>query len=322
MVSLQHIESSSSKIRLISATFLCLVFLLALFEAWKRDVLSGGFQQGLLAIGQTDTDYGSFAFDELGSPEALIFPRPAIIAGAVTAESLAWMQNMTEFYDTFPFVVTDSKAPSHLKVPANKGREAMVYLSYLIHNYDNLPAYAIFTHGHRQAWHQERDIVDMIHDLKVDALEQADYVSLRFSWSPSCPAELRPKHHDAVVWGDGDHVRETEDAIGEAWSVLFPDEELPDTIASQCCAQFAVTRKAMQRRTKKDYIRMRQWLLETELYDAVSGRVFEKLWAYIMLGEAVHCPAPQTAACEYFGYCEARVWPTPPQEMGTLPTTR
>ncbi|KAG9602757.1 hypothetical protein KCU77_g3096, partial [Aureobasidium melanogenum] len=322
MVSLQHIESSSSKIRLISATFLCLVFLLALFEAWKRDVLSGGFQQGLLAIGQTDTDYGSFAFDELGSPEALIFPRPAIIAGAVTAESLAWMQNMTEFYDTFPFVVTDSKAPSHLKVPANKGREAMVYLSYLIHNYDNLPAYAIFTHGHRQAWHQERDIVDMIHDLKVDALEQADYVSLRFSWSPSCPAELRPKHHDAVVWGDGDHVRETEDAIGEAWSVLFPDEELPDTIASQCCAQFAVTRKAMQRRTKKDYIRMRQWLLETQLNDAVSGRVFEKLWAYIMLGEAVHCPAPQTAACEYFGYCEARVWPTPPQEMGTLPTTR
>ncbi|KAH0064340.1 hypothetical protein KCU96_g19575, partial [Aureobasidium melanogenum] len=140
MVSLQQIESSSSKIRLISATFLCLVFLLALFEAWKRDVLSGGFEHGLLAIGQTDTDYASFAFDELGSPEALIFPRPAIIAGAVTAESLAWMQNMTEIYDTFPFLVTDSKAPSHLKVPANKGREAMVYLSYLIHNYDNLPA--------------------------------------------------------------------------------------------------------------------------------------------------------------------------------------
>lgn len=96
MVSLQQIESSSSRIRLVSATLLCLVFLLALFEAWKRDVLFAGFQNGSLGIGQTDTDYGSFSFEEQGSPDALIFPRPAIIAGAVTAESLSWMQNMTE----------------------------------------------------------------------------------------------------------------------------------------------------------------------------------------------------------------------------------
>lgn len=96
MVSLQQLESSSSKIRLIIATFLCLFFLLALIEAWKRDIVSVKLQPGLLSIGHTDTDYGSFAFEDEPSPDALMFPRPAIVAGAVTAESLSWMQNMTE----------------------------------------------------------------------------------------------------------------------------------------------------------------------------------------------------------------------------------
>lgn len=96
MVSLQQLESSSSRIRLIIATFLCLFFLLALIEAWKRDIVSVKLQPGLLSIGQTDTDYGSFAFEDEPSPEALIFSRPAIIAGALSAESLSWMQNMTE----------------------------------------------------------------------------------------------------------------------------------------------------------------------------------------------------------------------------------
>lgn len=96
MISLQHLKSSSSKIRSISATLLCLVFLLVLYEAWRRDVLAANLYSGLLGVGQTNTDRGSFSFEEHGSPGPLIFPRPAIIAGAVTAQSLSWMQNMTE----------------------------------------------------------------------------------------------------------------------------------------------------------------------------------------------------------------------------------
>ncbi|KAI5237546.1 hypothetical protein E4T43_08001 [Aureobasidium subglaciale] len=289
-------SESNSKIRLCIATSICLLFMISLYEAWKHDLISGGLDSEALSIGQTYTDYGALLFggmeEDTGSvsdEESAVskYVRPAIIAGTVAAESLSWMQNMTGSFEVFQFVVTDFNAPPNLAVPANKGREAMVYLSYIIHNYDKLPPYAIFTHGHRTAWHQERDIVQMIHDLKTDALEQARYVSLRFSWSPSCPAELRPKHHDAVVWGDGDHLRETENAIGDAWPILFPNEDLPETIASQCCAQFAVTKQAIRRRTKADYTRMRGWLLETPLDDSVSGRVFEKLWAYVFLGEAV-----------------------------------
>ena len=42
-----------------------------------------------------------------------------------------------------------------LRFPQSKGHEAMVYLSYIIDNYDHLPWSVIFIHGHLDgAWHQ------------------------------------------------------------------------------------------------------------------------------------------------------------------------
>ncbi|KAK5123935.1 hypothetical protein LTR85_002132 [Meristemomyces frigidus] len=133
------------------------------------------------------------------------------------------------------------------------------------------------------------------------ALSRAGYISLRF-------------------WGPGVFRKEAEAAIAGNWRQILPGEQLPDTIASQCCAQFAVTRQAILRRPKADYERMRQWLIDTLLVDDVSGRVFEKLWAYIFTGEAVHCPPPQQCACEYFGRCEERTWTQPPESLATLPS--
>lgn len=163
----------------------------------------------------------------------------------------------------------------------------MIYLSYIITNYDSLPKYTIFIHGHRESWHQEGDMVDLIKSLQITSLERDGYVPLRCDWYPSCPAEIRPLDHDATVWGPGVHREDAEREIGQAWNELFGSEELPRTIASQCCAQFAATRDVIQRRSKADYERMRAWLLRSELIDDISGRVFEKLWAYIMTGDAI-----------------------------------
>jgi len=163
----------------------------------------------------------------------------------------------------------------------------MVYLSFIIENYESLPWCTVFVHGHSDAWHQDDTIVGTINDLNRAMLARTGYISLRCDWFPSCPAEIRPKHHDALVWGPGLFREETEAAIAGNWRRLFPGERMPETIASQCCAQFAVTRQAIWRRPKGGYERMRTWLVETSLEDDVSGRVFEKLWAYIFTGEGV-----------------------------------
>lgn len=195
----------------------------------------------------------------------------------------------------------------------------MMYLSYIITNYDNLPDYSIFIHGHRTSWHQEGDMVGIINGLRFSALEKAGYVPLRCDWYPSCPREIRPLDGDAIVWGPGVHREDAEVEIRNAWEEFFGAEEIPRTIASQCCAQFAVTREAIRGRKKEDYERMRNWLVNTELIDDISGRVLEKLWAYIMTHDAVRCPPPQQCACEYFGQCEPKSWPEPPEGLSKWP---
>lgn len=180
----------------------------------------------------------------------------------------------------------DNEDP-RLRFPKSKGNEAMVYLSYIIDNYDDLPWSVVFVHGHREAWHQEDDIVKLIQSLNRIALARQGYISLRCDWYPSCPAEIRPIHHDSVVWGPNATRKGTELAIEGNWRFLFPDVKIPNTIASPCCAQFAVTRQAIMKNPKSDYERLRDWLMGSLLEDYLSGRVLEKLWAYIFTGEFV-----------------------------------
>ena len=55
-------------------------------------------------------------------------------------------------------------------------------------------------------------------------------------------------------------------------------------IGVPCCAQFGVSRSAVLQRSREDYIAFRQWLLNTELSDVVSGTAFEYLW-HIIFGQ-------------------------------------
>ncbi|KAF4542559.1 uncharacterized protein LTHEOB_7289 [Lasiodiplodia theobromae] len=204
-------------------------------------------------------------------------------------------------------------------MPANKGHEAMPYLSFIIDNYDKLPEYVIFTHGERHSWHHEGDMAGLIDSLRLPVLKDHGYISLRCDWYPSCPREIRPISHDVIVWGAGVNREATEYVISLSWKDLFPNEALPETIASHCCAQFAVTRQAIRRRPKSDYERMRRWILDSELPDDVTGRVLEKIWAYIFTGESVRCPSPNRCSCEFFGQCGPKQWLQTPEGLPDLP---
>ncbi|KAF2642096.1 hypothetical protein P280DRAFT_468546 [Massarina eburnea CBS 473.64] len=270
----------------------------------------------------TSTSSDALVASPTYSESLLATPTPTPISGAIVAAvgmetDMDWISEITDpMWKLHRYNYDDPSPPPETYFPVNKGNEAMMFLSYVINNYDSLPDYSIFIHGHRISWHQEGDMVAIINSFRLPALDNAGYAPLRCDWYPSCPSEIRPVDHDAIVWGPGVHREDTEYEIGRAWTTLFGnDTALPRTIASQCCAQFALTRKAIQDRPKAEYERMRQWLIETELISDVSGRVFEKLWAYIFTKESVRCPAPQQCACEYFGQCGAKLWPVPPEPL-------
>lgn len=210
-----------------------------------------------------------------------------VIAGQEST-NLTWTESLEDSWNLFKYDANQPDNPDpRLRFPKRKGNEAVVYLSYIIDHYDDLPWCVFFVHGHADSWHQVNDTATLIDSLDREQLAKYGFISLRCEWLPSCPAEIRPKNHDALIWGSDPFRAGTEAAVGGNWKLLFPDDELPETMASPCCAQFAVTRQAIRERPKEDYDRLRNWLLGSLLDNDLSGRVFEKLWAYIFTAEVV-----------------------------------
>ena len=186
----------------------------------------------------------------------------------------------------------------------NKGREAMAYLTFLIDHYHNLPSTMVFVHPHLQAWPQawhtdadDYNQVSSIRSLKLDYVQEHGYANMRCIHGPGCPDEIQPFRQE-------EH-RTAEHAMRDAWPYMFGGNisSIPKTIAQPCCSQFAVSKAQVLQRSQGDYIRYRQWLLDTPIDDATSGRVFEYLWHVIFGKEPVYCPELFSCRCQQFGHC-------------------
>jgi hypothetical protein len=114
----------------------------------------------------------------------------------------------------------------------------------------------------------------MLRHLQLPYLEKEGYVNIRCAWPLGCPQEIKP------LAEEGEH-REAVHAGGQykkAFERLFPGEKVPSAVGVSCCAQFAATKDKIRERTKEQYEKYRDWIMETELGDAISGRVFEYSW--------------------------------------------
>lgn len=114
----------------------------------------------------------------------------------------------------------------------------------------------------------------MLRHFQFPYLAEQGYVNIRCAWSLGCPNEIKPlaeagEHREAVHAG-GDYKK--------AFEELFPGEQVPAAVGVSCCAQFAATRAKVLERSRDEYTRYREWIMETELGDAISGRVFEYSW--------------------------------------------
>lgn len=224
-----------------------------------------------------------------------------VVVARLSSEDVSWLHEELPDVPTAVYTVDDPTAPLH--PPKNKGREAMVYLSYLIDHYDNLPDEMIFLHYHRWAWHNndllDLDAVQAITALSSPYVQRRGYVNLRCHWKPGCPDWMHPL--DPTIYANGFKQEELE--LDATFRELFPSHPVPETLAQPCCAQFALTRSFAQNITRQRYVEIRNWLLDTPLDDMVSGRVLEFLWQYLFTNEAVVCPRTDICYCDGFGIC-------------------
>lgn len=177
----------------------------------------------------------------------------------------------------------DLTAPLH--TARNKGREANVYLTYIIDYYDELPSTIAFVHSHEdgwpRAWHTDatdHSNVKSLNSLNTEFVQKNGYANLRCLAIPGCPDEMQPFREPY------EEAREEEHAYSKAWRYIFENDEVPTVIGTPCCAQFSVSREQVHQRPRTFYLRAHQWLLDADLDDATTGRVFEYMW-HIIFGQ-------------------------------------
>ncbi|KAI8939199.1 hypothetical protein NX059_005029 [Plenodomus lindquistii] len=226
-----------------------------------------------------------------------------IVIPKTEKEDISWMEQ--EIPDA-PLVIYEVDNPNaENKVPKNKGREAMVYLTYIIDHYDSLPDTTIFMHAHRHAWHNNMllglDAAAMIKRLNHERVARMGYMNVRCHHDPGCPDWI----HMDRPGGDFDFFHKPEEIYWrrEIWEEIHPGAPIPPSISGICCAQFAVSRQRIREVPIERFIHYRKWLLTTGMDDQFSGRIFEYIWHYIFTGHEVHCPAMNTCYCDGYGIC-------------------
>ncbi|OJJ46056.1 hypothetical protein ASPZODRAFT_152288 [Penicilliopsis zonata CBS 506.65] len=250
-----------------------------------------------------------------GMGDLLYAPRPAyhpgvpkppgsnyskiLVAPRMTEEDTSWIAKELPDWESAIYVADDPTAELH--PPMNKGHEVMVYLSYIIENYDQLPDIIAFMHSHQFAWHNEEifetDAAQMLRRLNPARVIREGYMNLRCVWAPGCPSWMHPGTLKE------DRTKQEETMLARSWGEIFPEEPIPDVLAQPCCAQFAVSRERILSIPRSRFIFWRDWMLRTELSDYISGRIWEYLWHVIFTGENVVCPQEHVCYCDGYGLC-------------------
>ncbi|KAL3478845.1 hypothetical protein BJX99DRAFT_96997 [Aspergillus californicus] len=244
--------------------------------------------------------------------------KPALVVSHVQSDGdPSWIENLSSKYRPCVYHVDAPDEDSDtLQVPANRGHEAMAYLTFLIDNYDDIPkAGAVFVHGSRWAWHNDAPDYDNAYLLSVldiqSALEPWGYHNLRCDWSVStCPSTAPPQGSFQMsiqsVLDPWDARAASNTAMPQGLAAIFGKDGLMlgrhDAVRAQCCAQFVVSREMVRKHSRSEYIALRQWLLDgsnapgdsstprqqgsAPKDDRIAGRIISYVWHILFMDGA------------------------------------
>lgn len=180
-------------------------------------------------------------------------------------EDLAWTSLLP-----FPFTVV-SRAGIAQDVWPNKGREVSAYLEWLTANYDKLPDYSVFLHGHQHSWHCCRKMDEILRETTFSR----DYYNLN--------------NERCLVIRERPYERAITTTIGAELEPILGCRIPVDELVLNCCAQFYVSRDAIRRHPTTTYQRLFDWLRDTNHESYPIAYVFEYLWHFIFTGNPVDC---------------------------------
>lgn len=257
--------------------------------------------------GSNGSDWRSFSRQIWGNPPFRNgVPKPPgsaysriMVVPRMKEDNVSWIAEELPEMNVAIYVTNDPTAPLH--PPKNKGHEVMIYLTYIIDHYSQLPDVVIFMHAHRWTHHNNEllsyDAPQMIRRLSNEHVTREGYVNMRCLWSPGCPDWLHPDNKQETIG------KQEEPVLAKCWSELFPLYPLPKSLAQPCCAQFALSEERIRSIPLGRYIFYRDWILRTPLSDYISGRIWEYSWQFLFTGQSILCPSEHVCYCDGFGVC-------------------
>ena len=189
-----------------------------------------------------------------------------VIVSSHYKENLRWLR-----HSDIPVVVCSKVQDSPLcEVNTNKGNEVTAYLKFIIQNYDNLPNHVAFIHGHERAWHQHKNLFDVINCVKY---REHGFVSLNNYFIDDRKIEsnvIMKKLHQ--IWDK------------EFRPYLKRDP--PTYLCHDCCAQFIVSKERILKNSREAYQAWYDLVINDSTNDNSyeMGRIFEYIW-HIIFGE-------------------------------------
>ncbi|KAH7126620.1 hypothetical protein B0J11DRAFT_526036 [Dendryphion nanum] len=227
-----------------------------------------------------------------------------VVIPKLRSEDVGWIIEGLPGLQTAIYEV-DNPSVGQFRVPKNKGREAMAYLTYIIDHYEALPDTVIFVHSHKMAWHNnillDLDTPTTIQHLRDDRVARHGYMNLRCHLDPGCPNWI---HLDRAEVDYDSHIKPEEKHFSfELFQTIFPGHRPPPVLSQACCAQFAVSSERIRDNPRSMYEHIRNWLLETPIEDKYSGRILEYMWQYLFTRNAEYCPSMNSCYCDGFGIC-------------------
>lgn len=199
----------------------------------------------------------------------------AVVVSSHYNEDLNWVN-----FVKYPVKVYSKTIKNKNFIDFNKAQEVPAYLKYIVENYDNLPEYSIFVHGHSESYHQKDHIASIINRVKLEG----SVINLNLDYQQTISKKdefVDPKsgHSDLndlrFYW------------VENNWKSLIGENlPLPNSLSFPSCAQFAVHKSCIIQYPIEFWQHLFDWCKKTELDNYISSRIFEYIWYYIFSRKA------------------------------------
>ena len=155
-----------------------------------------------------------------------------------------------------------------LNIPVNKGNEASVYLKYIIDYYDKLTDFTFFIHDEEYSWHHSGSIIDKFNEALTSN-------KMYYNINDNC-------HWNRTNLIDKDTYNGLLEWYNKYIEDYIPISKVPnnsDFIYGYLgSAQFLVHKDLIRNLPKEFYIKIYEWIITTDLPNALSGRYLEWTW--------------------------------------------